>query len=164
MQGTTFDCSIAGRFEGLKSVCMARFGKGGIANNANHALKQSWSSNSQQRTREVWRKKSTKGFKVLSNQMEQDPTRIMKGEVNGTFMEWLSRSLICVSNEPRDLEMLSKLLVKDGCSKLYALSKFKFILTFDTIDQMEVSLANHEELDKWFYDVKKWDIYKVCDT
>jgi len=60
--------------------------------------------------------------------------------------------------------MLSKLLVKDGCSKLYALSKFKFILTFDTIDQMEMSLANHEELDNWFYEVKEWDIYEVCDT
>jgi len=96
--------------------------------------------------------------------MEQDQLRTLKGKVNDTFLDWLSRSLICVSNEPRDLEMLSKLLVKDDCSTVYALSKFKFILTFGTIDQMEVSLANHAVLDKWFYDVKKWDINEVCDT
>ena len=75
-----------------------------------------------------------------------------------------SRSLICVSDVPRDLEMLSKLLEKDDHSKVYALSKFKFILTFDVIDQMKASLANHVMLDKWFCEVKRWDIYEVCDT
>ena len=100
----------------------------------------------------------------MPNHMVQDSARSMKGEVNVSFMEWLSRSIICVSNEPRDLEMLSKLLVKDDFSKLYALSKFKFILTFGTIVQMEASLKNHEELDKCFHDVKRWDIYEVCDT
>ena len=34
-------------------VCLARFDKGGIANLANHAFKQHWLSNSQQRTRKV---------------------------------------------------------------------------------------------------------------
>ena len=133
-------------------VCMARFGKDGIA------------TNSQQRARSFWRKKSSEGAKVLSNHMEQDLSRTLKGEVNVTFLEWLSRSLICVSDVPRDLEMLSKQLVKDDHPKVYALTKFKFILTFGTIDQMEASLANHVMLDKWFCEVKKWDIYEVCDT
>ena len=145
-------------------MCLARFNKGGLAFNPNHGFKQPGLSNPQQRKREVWRKKYLKGCKELSNHMKQDPLRAIKGEVNDTFMEWLSRSLICVSNEPLDLEMLSKLLAKDGCSKLYALSKYQFILTFDTINEMEVSLANREELDKWFFDVKKWDRYEVSDN
>jgi len=79
-------------------------------------------------------------------------------------MEWLTRSVVCESEEPRDLKILSNALVKDECSKICALSKFKFILTYHTVEQMEESLKNHEKLDNWFHNVKKWDIYEVCET
>ena len=89
---------------------------------------------------------------------------ILKGETNVNFMEWLKRSIVCESEEPRDLEILSKALVKDECSKICALSKFKFILTYHTVEQMEESLKNPEKLVQWFHNVKKWDIYEVCET
>ncbi|KAJ8445424.1 hypothetical protein Cgig2_031237 [Carnegiea gigantea] len=45
-----------------------------------------------------------------------------------------------------------------------ALSSLKFILTFPTMAQMEETLNNHEELDIWFSNIKKWSIYDSCET
>jgi len=69
-------------------------------------------------------------------------------------------------NEPRDLATLASTII-DGfgqCSKIYALSSFKFILTFLTKELMEKSLMNHQELGTWFYDIKKWIRDEFCDT
>ena len=58
-------------------------------------------------------------------------------------MEWLKRSVVGEIDALSDLEVLSAALVKDGCSKIYALSKFKFILTFPSVVKMEEALENH---------------------
>ena len=50
------------------------------------------------------------------------------------------------------------------CTKICALSIYKFILTLPTIELMEDVLRNHEELDSWFYEVKKWSSDDYCDT
>ena len=145
-------------------VCMAKYDKGSIDSNANQAFKQSWRRKLKQKERKVWKEKASQANQVRSNHMEQAMTTTLKGEMNAEFMEWLTRSVVCESKEPRDLEVLSKALVKDDCSKMYVLSKFKFIFTYHTVEQMEESLKNREKLDKWFQEVKKWDVYEVCDT
>jgi len=50
------------------------------------------------------------------------------------------------------------------CIKICALSSFKFIFTFSTLAELEDVLSNHEELDQWFVNVKKWDKYECCET
>jgi len=43
-------------------------------------------------------------------------------------------------------------------------SCFKFLLVFPTVEEMEESLLNHEELKTWFYDIKKWTSSDLCDA
>ncbi|KAJ8433201.1 hypothetical protein Cgig2_004333 [Carnegiea gigantea] len=78
--------------------------------------------------------KSTSG-----NQEEQQNERIMKGDFNAEFKKWLNGSLVCTSEEPKDLRALATVLISDfrQCTKICSLSKFKFILTFPSIEQME---------------------------
>ncbi|KAJ8444203.1 hypothetical protein Cgig2_028084 [Carnegiea gigantea] len=86
--------------------------------------------------------------------------------INEEFKEWLNRSLVCTTEEPKDIATLAS-AVNNGfglCYKICALSSFQFILTFPTIDQMEESLTNIGELDQWFSDIKKWSTYDSCET
>ena len=82
--------------------------------------------------RKVWRVKRPQENHMDCNQLEQGVLATLKGETNDKFMEWLTKSVVCVSNEPWDLEVLSQALVKDGCEKVRALTKNKFILTYHT--------------------------------
>jgi len=111
----------------------------------------------------VWRVKSSQADQVACNHMKQEVMAVLKGETNENFMEWLSNSVICESNEPWDLEALFQALVKDGCAKIRALTKVKFILTYHTSEQKEEALRNNEELGNWFHEVKNWDIYEVVN-
>jgi len=72
--------------------------------------------------------------------------------VNSKFEEWLNRSLVCITYKARDLATLTLTVINifGQCTKICALSSFKFILTFPTIEQIEETLKNHEELDLWF--------------
>ena len=58
--------------------------------------------------------------------------------------------------------MLSASLVGDECSKVFALSKTKFILAYPTVEKMEENLVNRAGLNKWFQVVKRWDVYEAC--
>ena len=51
-----------------------------------------------------------------------------------------------------------------GCSKVRALSKYKFILTYQTSVQRDEALKNQDLLVKWFHEVNNWDIYEACDS
>ena len=75
--------------------------------------------------------------------------KMLKGEVNSEFEEWLKRSLVCTSEEPKDLATLSSAIINEygQCSKICALSNYKFILTYPTEPLMEEALEHHEELD-----------------
>ena len=90
----------------------------------------------------------------------------LEGILNEEFTEWLARSLVCTTEEPRDLATLAS-AINSGfglCSKICALSSLKFILTFPTMAQMEESLNNHEELDIWFNNITRWSIDDSCET
>ncbi|KAJ8442706.1 LOW QUALITY PROTEIN: hypothetical protein Cgig2_001799 [Carnegiea gigantea] len=78
--------------------------------------------------------------------------RSRDAEVEG---EWVSKSLVYNSDKPRDLEALATAIIsKYGqCSRSFALSSCKFILTFPTLEQMEAALNKYQELDNWFTDI-----------
>jgi len=64
------------------------------------------------------------------------------GDTNEVFMDWLRRSIIYISSVLWDLEDLSQALDKFGCSKVRAISKSRFILTYQTSDQKDEALKN----------------------
>ena len=98
---------------------------------------------------------------------ESQPSKMrLVGQRNKDFEEWLGRSLVCTAEEPCDLATLSSAIM-DGfgqCSKISALSSFKFLLTFPTEEGMIEALAHQEELQQWFLEIKKWGIEDYCDT
>jgi len=91
---------------------------------------------------------------------------VVQGQVNEDFLPWLSRSIICKTEEPKDLDTLSNAICNGygKCTKICALSGFKFILTFATKMEMEDALLNHEELDLWFTEITAWDKYVSCGS
>ena len=86
------------------------------------------------------------------------------GETNESFMEWLSRSIICTSSVSWDLEDLSQALAKVGCSRVRALTSSKFILTYQSSGQRDEALMNKDVLGNWFHEVKSWDIYEASES
>jgi len=121
--------------------------------------------------KQIWRRKEHHDQKnkvsgIRFSQESQPIKHYLRGEVNLEFEEWLKRSLMCTTKEPRDLAALVS-AINNGfyqCTKIYALSSFKFILTFPTNEMMEETLNNHEELDFWLCDVQRWSNYEYCDT
>ena len=123
-------------------------------------LRRSWSEKFQTQEANKEAKKVS-----LSQEAAQD-SYILQGEVNTDFVEWLKRSLVCTSEEPRDLGALASVLISGfgECTKICSLSSFKFILTFPSVAKMEEVLDKHEELDLWFVNIKKWDQNDYCET
>ena len=103
----------------------------------------------------------------LNHQERQElGLKSMKGRVNEDFVPWLDRSLVCTTQEPRDTATLTNAIVNGygQCTKICTLSGFKFILTFQSEDERDAALENHEELDMWFTEIKKWDRYERCTS
>ncbi|KAJ8447813.1 LOW QUALITY PROTEIN: hypothetical protein Cgig2_015176 [Carnegiea gigantea] len=115
-------------------------------------LRRSWSEKFQAQ------ETNKEAKKVSLSQEEAQESYILQGEVNTDFVQWLSRSLVCTSEEPRDLGALASALISGfgECTKICSLSSFQFILTFPLVAKMEEVLDKHEELDLWFVNVKKW--------
>ncbi|KAJ8420960.1 hypothetical protein Cgig2_012930 [Carnegiea gigantea] len=90
---------------------------------------------------------------------------LLKVLVNTEFEEWLNRSLVCTTDETRDLATLSSTIINGfgQCTKVCALGSFKFILTFPVVEKMEETCRNREELDLWSSEIKKWSRYECCD-
>jgi len=111
------------------------------------------------------RDQTSKGHPQKWRQHNQS-LKSMKGKVNEDFIPWLSRSLVCSSRVRRDLATLADAIINNygQCSRISALSGFKFILTYPSVEARDAALENHEELDLWFYEVKKWDRYEVCSS
>ena len=143
-------------------VSRARFGKGGLGFNEDEVPKLKL----KMKARKLWCENNSQNGKLKTNHRghEDEVLATVVGETNELFMEWLSKSLICVSNESWGLDDLSQALVGNGCSKIRALSKYKFVLTYNTSEQKDVALKNQDNLGKWFQEVKNWDIYEVCGT
>ncbi|KAJ8422483.1 hypothetical protein Cgig2_017611 [Carnegiea gigantea] len=124
-------------------------------------------------TQRAWRREEKQPLEPNNKDTDDRPSqesqlhnRTLVGEINEDFEEWLCRSLVCTTEEPRDLVTLAS-AVNNGyglCSKICALSSFKLILTFPTMEQMEEAFTNHEELDLWFSNIKKWSTYDSCES
>ena len=152
------------------SVSIAKYAKGRIS----HQMKATRKGLRQamKRSSQVWRKKhyatgeaQAKAPERISDGQEKVLMSV-KGQINEDFIPWLSRSSVCTSEEPRDLGSLSSAILSGygQCTKICALSGFKFILTFQSQDEMEAALQTHEELDIWFSEFKRWDKYDCCTS
>ena len=117
------------------SVWFAKYGKGSLGANVTQVFKQPGRLEVNQKGSKEWTQKISQANQEKFNHMEQRKPPIVKGGVNDDFMEWLNRSVVGESGELRDLEVLSAVLVGDECSKVFALSKTKFILTYPTLEK-----------------------------
>lgn len=174
----TFDNTII-RGSRIK-VTIAKCGRGRTVNNSKththtplppirRILRKEVHQNNHWRQRLNQKEKGIQSNPRKSKQVESSPSdqhvlKTLKGEANEGFLEWLNRSIVCKSVEPQNLEVLTFALLNKHCSKICTLSKFNFILTYDTVEQMQNVLSNHEELDQWFIDIKRWDRYECCET
>jgi len=117
--------------------------------------------------RKVWREKGEAvGHKRTTSQGSQQFMAKITGEVNEEIEDWLERSLVCTTEEPRDLGSLASAIF-EGCGPsctVRALSAFKFLLTYPTVEEMKGALSNQDELLVWFLDVKQWATDDFCDS
>ena len=102
----------------------------------------------------VWSEIKSKKDQGKYDQRKQEMLATVTGDTIEMFLNWLNKSVICVSKEEWDVDGLSKALVEVGCAKIRILSKCKFIITFHTCEQKDDVLANHEKVYNWFYEVK----------
>ena len=120
----------------------------------------------------IWRKcsdpqkQTPEAKQARFSQEDTADSFVLQGEVNSEFLDWLQRSLICTSEEPRDLGTLTSALISGfgECTKVCSLSSHKFIVTLPSVARMEELLCNHEELDQWFVHIKKWDKSDFCES
>lgn len=114
------------------SVCMARYEKRRPNQPPKHQSRILPENNKTCKRKEQKQEGDKKIQLVRFSQESQSHNKLLIGQVNLEFEEWLNRSLVCTSDEPRDLATLASAIINDfgQCMKIYALSSFKFILTF----------------------------------
>jgi len=115
-----------------------------------------------------WRRMGGAGFRSKDKRggEEQSIHATITGQVNDEFEVWLARSLVCTTEDPRDLATLAS-AVMEGYGpgiKVSALSCCKFLLIFPTVECMTEALEHQEELEQWFIDIKRWGIEDCCET
>ena len=82
-------------------------------------------------------------------------------------LEWLARSLTCISDTPRDIDELRSMISKTFHEKIVVrdLEKFRFLLTMETQEVKERLKNNGEErLKQWFSSIDDWPEDDVCKT
>ena len=150
------------------AVDMAKFQKGEKSWRRQKVLRAP-----KQRSKQNWKweekrcEGKERGSPVQTNQTTHTWQKTMIGEVNTDFEEWLKRSLVCTTEEPKDLATLTSAIIHGGygrCTKICALSCFKYILTYPTEEAMKEALNNQEELKLWFYDIQRWSRCDSCET
>ena len=109
--------------------------------------------------RQEWRRKSNEGKKEKGSYGKDSqviPAQVI-GQPNEEFEVWLERTLVCTSEVPRDLATLESALMEGiGINfRLSALSCFKFLLVFQTVESMQEVLKNQQDLQQWFIEVKR---------
>ncbi|KAJ8437822.1 hypothetical protein Cgig2_013438 [Carnegiea gigantea] len=82
------------------------------------------------------------------SQKEDQSIKIIQGEVNQEFVDWFDTSIVCTIHEPRDFQALASTQWLRQCVKIFSISKFKFLLTFDTLKHANDVLSNHEQRDQ----------------
>jgi len=110
--------------------------------------------------RKEWTKKTELVHKKVAWQDQEE--RTMNNSINGTtnedLEEWLERTLVCTTEEPRDLATLDSAMLA-GFGQPYhlrMLSCVQYLVTFPTVAIMSEVLQNQGELMNWFIDIKKW--------
>jgi len=82
-------------------------------------------------------------------------------------LEWLDRSLTCISDKPRDVESL-RLMINSSLQQeieVRDLGKFKFLLTLESKEIKErIKSEGVEKLKQWFTSVSDWAEHDVCQT
>jgi len=82
-------------------------------------------------------------------------------------LEWLARSLTCISDIPTDIDALIPTISKSFHEKIVVrhLGKFKFLLTTES-QEVKERLKNdgEERLTQWFSSISDWAEDDVCQT
>jgi len=80
---------------------------------------------------------------------------------------WLETSLICCSEEPRDVDLL-KGWIKDAFQQnilVRDVGHYKFLLTVESKEAKDrLKVEGLERLNQWFYSVSDWNETEVCQT
>ena len=117
----------------------------------------------------MWRSKSQTTEARLSGEFVQrnKKAKVIKVEKAQDNLEWLDRSLICVSDDPKDIEKLRTMICNTlpEVTLVRDLGKFKFLLTMDS-KESEEKLKNEEieRLQQWFSFINDWAEEDVCQT
>ena len=146
--------------------------KEGIASEENHAQNHQippiQGARRRSSLRKEWRRKykAGKDSEKSYDQNHQELQIQIVGQSNKDHEDWLERTLVCTSEVPRDLATLeSALLTGTGLSfRLSALSCFKFLLIFPTLESMQEALVCHQDFQQWFIEVKRWGIEDCCES
>ena len=119
-----------------------------------------FSQQHQQQVKKVWKRKvSNKPSKVLIHQGNTIEAYKIIGKKSSEAMEWLQRSIACESRDPTNEHTLhTALVLKAGSVQVRMVSCFKSILTFPSVELLEECLKNHDELNKWFSSIEKWNL------
>jgi len=117
--------------------------------------------------RKVWRKKeNVSRQRMLRKDNEEDTFKItIKGNTDQASGEWLERTLVCFTGEPRDMAILDSAMMEGFGHpyKLRSLSCVQFLVTLPTEAMVLEVLENPVELQQWFTDIKKWGMEDYCD-
>jgi len=111
-------------------------------------------------------KSMRKEWRPRKRQQETESLHTIEGQLNEDFLAWLPKSLVCTSPGTRDAAALESAILNGygQCQRIYTLSGFKFILTYQSEEERDEALRNHKELDQWFSEIKVWDRYDTCTT
>ena len=113
-------------------------------------------------------KRQTTVTKLSGESVQKEKTaKVIKAETEQGNLEWLKRSLLCISDEPKDIDKListisntfpDEILVRD-------LGKFKFLLTLESKESKErLKNEEFERLKQWFSSTSNWAEEDVCHT
>jgi len=113
-------------------------------------------------------KQHTGRDRINAEDPEKDKTaKVVKVEEVLDNLEWLGRSLTCISDVPRDIDSL-RLLITQAFQEhivLRDLGKFKFLLTLDSKEAKDkLKIEGFERLKQWFSSVDDWVESDVCLT
>jgi len=117
----------------------------------------------------MWRPNYQAKETKMSEEFDQQTktAKVIQLEKAEENLEWLERSLTCISDLPRDVDALrieiqdafpDKILVRD-------LGKFKFLLTVESKEMKEkLKIEGEECLKQWFSSFSDWVEEDACQT
>jgi len=112
------------------------------------------------KTEQIWRPKEQKDKIVRMGQEEppKNPISLIK-EVCREKLQWLNKSHVCESDEPRDVDCLYSAMANGiiEAATLRDMGLYRFLLTLDE-EQDLLEMLNHGDdwLSNWFVEVRRW--------